>query len=57
MSLPERGENFRPTRIKLVASKERLTSASGLGTLVEAFDSSTLSSEFKKCLPTRCPSL
>ena len=41
-------------RIKLVASKERLTSASGLGTLVEAFDSSDLISEFKKCLPTRC---
>lgn len=46
-------DNFTPKKIKLVASKEKLTSAAGLGTLVEAFDLSPLKEDFKRCLPKR----
>lgn len=44
---------FKPRKIKLLASKEKLTNAAGLGTMVEAFDESALSSKFADCLPER----
>jgi hypothetical protein len=44
---------FRPKKIKLVPTEERLTNASGLGTMVEVFDCSPLSEPFAKCLPKR----
>ena len=40
-------------RIKIVPTKEKLTAASGLGTIVEMFDQSGLRDEFIKCLPKR----
>lgn len=45
--------SFIPRKLKLVASKKKLTNASGLGTMMELFDSSPLSSLFSKCLPVR----
>jgi len=44
---------WRPRYIRLVPTKEKLTDSTGLGTLVEIFDRSKFSGEFKKCLPTR----
>ena len=44
---------FKPRKIKLVGSKEKLTNAAGLGTMVEAFDESPLASKFSDCLPER----
>lgn len=44
---------FKPRKIKLLASKEKLTNAAGLGTMIEAFDESALSSKFADCLPER----
>lgn len=44
---------FTPKILRLESTKTRLTSAAGLGTLIEAFDVSPLSSEFEKCLPDR----
>lgn len=44
---------FSPKSIRLDVTKTKLTSAAGLGTLVEAFDLSPLSAEFKKTLPER----
>lgn len=44
---------FTPRKIKLVASKEKLTNAAGLGTMVEAFDESPLALKFADCLPER----
>jgi hypothetical protein len=38
---------------KLKATKDKLTAAAGLGTLMELFDSSPLKKEFIKCLPER----
>ena len=46
-------KTFSPTHLELVPTKHRLTSASGLGTLVEAFDESVLKEPFEKCLPER----
>lgn len=44
---------WRPRHIKLISTKEKLTDSTGLGTMVEVFDLSSLSSDFKECLPTR----
>lgn len=38
---------------KLMATKDKLTAAAGLGTLMELFDSSELKHEFIQCLPIR----
>ena len=46
-------EVWQPRYVKLVPTKEKLTDAVGLGSMVEVFDHSTLSKEFAKCLPTR----
>jgi hypothetical protein len=40
-------------KIKIVPTDFKLTSASGLGTVLEIFDQSPLAREFKKCLPER----
>lgn len=40
-------------KIKLVPTKEKLTAASGLGTIMEIFDQSGLRDKFIKCLPER----
>lgn len=44
---------WRPRKVKLAPTKERLTDASGLGSMVEVFDASSLSSDFAKTLPAR----
>jgi hypothetical protein len=46
-------QDWRPRRIKLIPTKERLTDAVGLGSMVEVFDQSSLSKEFADCLPRR----
>ena len=46
-------KSFKPRKLKLVASKKKLTNASGLGVMIEGFDSSTLSEGFARCLPER----
>lgn len=46
-------ENWRPRYVKLIPTKEKLTNATGLGTMVEVFDQSRLSKDFAKCLPKR----
>lgn len=46
-------QNWRPRKIKLVPTEERLTDAAGLGSMVEIFESSSLSEPFRKCLPER----
>jgi len=45
-------KSFKPRKLKLVASKKKLTNASGLGMLIESFDSSS-GSGFSHCLPER----
>src|SRR5688572_5068152 len=40
-------------RIKIVPTDFKLTTAGGLGTVLEIFDQSPLAGEFKKCLPAR----
>ena len=45
--------DFTPNFLRLVPSKHRLTSAAGLGTLIEAFDESRLKDPFTECLPER----
>lgn len=40
-------------KIKIEMSKERLTAAAGLGTLVEIFDQSGMAKAFTECLPER----
>lgn len=45
--------DFTPKALRLEPTKTKLTSASGLGTLIEAFDVSPLAEEFKKTLPDR----
>jgi len=44
---------FSPKIVPLKVSKQRLTSAAGLGTLIEAFDNSPLKVAFSECLPER----
>lgn len=46
-------QEWRPRRIKLIPTKERLTDAVGLGSMVEVFDDSSLSKDFAQCLPKR----
>jgi len=46
-------KSFKPRKLKLVASKKKLTNAAGLGLMIEHFDSSALSNEFFNCLPER----
>lgn len=41
-------------KIKIVPTDFKLTTASGLGTMLEIFDQSPLANEFRKCLPERC---
>lgn len=45
--------NFIPKILRLENSKHKLTSAAGLGTLIEAFDQSPLKVPFVGCLPER----
>ena len=45
--------DFTPRILPLLPTKQRLTSASGLGTLIEAFDSSKLKEPFSNSLPER----
>lgn len=45
--------NWQPRYVKLQPTKERLTDAVGLGTMVEVFDHSSLSKDFARCLPSR----
>ena len=40
-------------RIKTLPTKERMTDAGGLGTIVEAFDESVLARKLEECLPSR----
>lgn len=40
-------------KIKIVSSKEKLTMAAGLGTMIELFDQTELKKEFIACLPER----
>ena len=44
---------FSPNFLRLVPTKQRLTSAAGLGTLLEAFDESPLRAPFTNALPER----
>lgn len=46
-------KEWRPRYVKLVPTKEKLTDAVGLGSMVEVFDHSTLSKDFSRCLPPR----
>lgn len=46
-------QGFRPKKIKLEVTKDKLVAESGLGTIVDLFDSSPLAQEFAKCLPER----
>lgn len=45
--------DFTPNFLKLAPTKHHLTSAAGLGALVEAFDLSSLKAPFSNCLPER----
>ena len=40
-------------KIKIVSTKEKLTMAGGLGTMIELFDQTELKNEFIACLPER----
>ena len=44
---------WRPRYVKLVPTKEKLTDAVGLGSMVEVFDHSSLSKDFARSLPPR----
>ena len=46
-------KDFSPKFLRLDTTKTKLTSAAGLGTLIEAFDVSPLAKEFEKTLPER----
>ena len=48
-----RRDHFRPTVFKLMATKDKLTAASGLATIMEVFDQSPLSEGFRNALPKR----
>jgi len=45
--------DFTPNFLRLSPTKYRLTTAGGLGTLIEAFDRSPLKEPFARCLPER----
>jgi len=44
---------WRPRKIRLIPTRERLSDSVGLGTMVEAFDQSCLAEPFAGCLPAR----
>lgn len=46
-------KTFTPRKLKLVASKKKLTNASGLGLMIDQFDSLPQSDSFFDCLPER----
>lgn len=46
-------KEWKPKKIRLVSTKEKLTQATGLGTMLEVFDESLLSKDFAGCLPKR----
>ncbi|HMN70194.1 MAG TPA: hypothetical protein PKC28_16765 [Bdellovibrionales bacterium] len=46
-------QGFKPAKIKLDVTNDKLVGNAGLGTIIELFDSSPLSREFAKCLPQR----
>lgn len=46
-------KKFTPKILRLESTKNKLTSAAGLGTLIEAFDVSHLKEDFEGCLPSR----
>src|ERR1051325_4812778 len=46
-------QGFKPGKIKLSVTKDKLVGNAGLGTIIELFDSSPLSREFARCLPKR----
>lgn len=46
-------EDWHPRHLKFVPTKEKLTDATGLGTMVEAFDRSNLALPFSQALPKR----
>lgn len=50
--IKRRGE-FHPTIFKLMTTKDKLTAASGLNTIMEIFDESPISRGFKEALPAR----
>lgn len=52
-NISRKHHHFRPTVFKLLATDDKYTAASGLASIIEVFDDSNLSSEFKKCLPKR----
>lgn len=49
-------DDWRPRYVKLVPTREKLTDAVGLGSMVEVFDHSSLSKDFARCLPPRTSS-
>src|SRR5437899_1856718 len=49
----ETHQEFEPRFLNLEPTKSRLTSAAGLGTLLEAFHKSCLKEPFSQCLPER----
>lgn len=49
-------KEWKPRKIRLVPTKEKLTDSVGLGTMVEVFDGSSLSKDFSRCLPERVSS-
>lgn len=55
MGLKRRGkeDSFRPRKVILMPTEDKLTAASGLATVIEVFDESPLSSGFKEALPKR----
>jgi hypothetical protein len=48
-----RKKEFSPQFLSLEVTDEQLTSAAGLGTLIELFDQTPLAKEFVECLPKR----
>jgi len=46
-------QEWRPRHIRLIPTKEKLTDAVGLGSMVEVFDQSSLAKDFAKSLPKR----
>lgn len=46
-------KEFTPKILRMDSTKTKLTSAAGLGTVIEAFDVSPLSKKFEACLPDR----
>lgn len=48
-----RHEDWHPKYLKFVPTREKLTDATGLGTMIEAFDKSNLARPFAEALPKR----